>query len=69
VITALVCAFVRDAMLNRFLAHPGASVKMQAGLTLAVCLAVSVALYGALAFALRMDEAALLRRLLRRARR
>ncbi len=66
VVTALVCRLVRDVIQHRLAAHAGMSVTAQAFVTLAICLTVSVVVYGALAMLLQMEEWRQLRRMLRR---
>jgi putative peptidoglycan lipid II flippase len=65
VITALVCYLLRLG-LDRALAGYVLTPRFHSGIVLGVCLAVGSVVYVFLAFALRMEEAKLLRKLLRR---
>lgn len=64
---ALVCKIIRDGLEHRFAAAAGKHVFVHSFTVLAACLIAGSAVYGLLAIALRMEEAAILVRMGRRA--
>jgi len=66
IVTALVCRVVRDFVQHGLTTRVGMSVTAQAFVTLSVCLLVSMAVYGAMAVVLQMEEWRQLRRRFRR---
>jgi putative peptidoglycan lipid II flippase len=65
-LATLACWLTRNAVERRFATDAGAHVARQAAVTLVACLLVSTAVYGGLAFALKMEEMAPVRKIVRR---